>query len=243
MKIVASFLALAVTALAQTPNPMFRLFEVVVPADSAAEFYDVQRDTAEIYKNNKAPIARVAWTTLTGTPRFYTLVTLAGLQDLNEPTWLTKQGEETPRRARYTRLQNSTGPSTSRVIQTLNDSSWDPTPEGAPDPFATVATYNVKAGMVADFLAAMKELVEATKKAGKAKSVYVSRVNFGGNSYDFYFMAGYTALADIPSQNIIRTSMGDAAYNAYLKQIASTVNSVERDVLRFRPEYSYLLTK
>lgn len=243
MKIVASFLALAVTAFAQTPNPMYRLFEVVVPADSSAEFYAVQRETAEIYKTNKAPIARVAWTTLTGTPRLYTLVTLTGLEALNEPTWLTKQGEEATRRARNTRLQNSTGPSTSRVIQTLNDSSWDPTPEGAPDPFATVTTFNVKAGMVADFMVAIKELVEATKKAGKAKSAYVSRVDFGGSSYDFYFMAGYTALGDIPSLTILRTTMGDAAYNAYLKKIAATVNSVERDVLRFRPEYSYLLTK
>ena len=55
---------------------MSRLTIVDIPPDTSAEFYAVQRDTAEIYQANKAPMPRLAWTSLTGTSRFVSVAPL-----------------------------------------------------------------------------------------------------------------------------------------------------------------------
>jgi len=243
MKIVSMFLALALTAVAQTTPRMSRLTQVEVPADSSAEFYAVQRETADIYKANKAPSPRLAWTSLTGERMFYTLMPLSGLDQLNERTWLSQQGEEAPRQARQARLRKATGPSTVKIVTTQEEPTWDPTPQGAPDAFATVAIYSVKPGKTTDFLALMKEATAATQKVGKAKSVYVERVNFGGDGYEFHVVHGYDSLADISSPGAFRTAMGDTAYNAYIEKMSATINSVRREIVRFRPEFSYVPTK
>ena len=87
MKIVSIFLALALTAVAaETPPKMSRVNFVNVPADSAAEYYAVQRDTAEVYKANKAPFPRLCWTSLTGEPTFVSMFPLSGIDKLNDPT-------------------------------------------------------------------------------------------------------------------------------------------------------------
>jgi hypothetical protein len=240
MKTVTLFLALALTAVAaDSPPSLSRLFQVEVPADSAAEFYAVQREIADIYKTNQAPISRIAWTSLTGEPRFYTMVPLSGLDKLDERTWLSQQGEERPRQARQARLRKATGPSTTKIFALQKEPTWDPTPQGAPEAFGTVSIYSVKSGKVADFLALMKEATEVTKKIGKAKCVYVNRLSYGGDSYEFVVFTGYDSLADI-STGAFRAAMGDAAYKTYFEKMGATIQSVRRDIIRFRPEFSYL---
>jgi len=241
MKLAPLFLALAVSALAaDTPPQLSRLAIIDVPADSSAEFYAVQRETAEVYKANKAPIPRMAWTSLTGEQRFFTLVPLAGLDKMSEPTWLSQQGDERSRQGRQSRLARTHAAMTTKLIADQTSVTWDPTPQGGPDPYAVVVTYNVKPSKVADFLALIKEANEITKKMGKAKSIYVSRVSFGGDSYDFFVVFGYASLADITPGSAFRTTMGETAYTTHNQKLAQTINSVHRDILRFRPEFSYV---
>src|SRR3954463_6172308 len=207
MKTIVMFLALALTAFAaEKPPSMSRLTAVEVPADSSAEFFAVQRETAEIYKANKAPIPRLAWRSLTGESTFYTLVPLAGLDKLTERTWLSPQGEEEPRHAPQARLRKAAGPSTIKIITLQEEATWDPTPEGAPEAFATLFTFSVKPGKVADFIALMKEATEVTKKIGKAKSVYLNRVSYGGDGYEFSVYQSYDSLADIPAPNVFHAT-------------------------------------
>lgn len=245
MKTVSFLLALAVTALAaDNPPALYRLTVVDVPANTSAEFYDVQRDTAEVYKANTAPVPRLAWTSLTGAPRFVTFAPLAGLDKLNEPTWLSQQGEERPRQARLARLRNSTGHTTSKIFSAPTDAAWDPAPEAAPTAFAAVAIYEVKPGKSSDFLALIKQSIEAAKKVGKAKNVFVYRTSYGASWNEYHVVTGYASLADIPtSGTATRAAMGDAAYTAFVEKMSATINSIERDLYRFRPEYSYLPAK
>lgn len=241
MKTVAIFLALALTAIAaDNPPRMSRLYGVEVPADSAADFFAVQRETAEVYKANKAPISRLAWTSLTGESMFYYLVPLEGIDKLNERTWLSQQGEEPVRQARQARLRKATGPSTTKIITIQEDSTWDPNPKSGPQAFATITIYSVKPGKVADFLALMKEATEVTKKVGKAKCVYVNRLNFGGDAYEFTVYQGYDSLADISAGAITRAAMGDAAYTAFVEKMGATISTLRREIIRYRPEYSYV---
>lgn len=241
MKFVSLCLALAVSALAaDTPPQLSRLAIIEVPSASSAEFYAVQRETAEIYKANKAPIPRMAWTSMSGEQRFFTLVPLEGLAKLSDPTWLSQQGEERSRQARQSRLAQANAATTIKLITDQKDVTWDPTPQGGPDPYAMVTTYNVKPSKVLDFLALLKESNEVTKKIGKAKSIYTSRVTFGGDTYDFYVVTGYASLADITPGSTFRTTMGEAAYTAYNQKMGQVINSVHRDIIRFRPEYSYV---
>lgn len=244
MKFVPLFLAVTLSAVAaDTPPPMSRLFIADVPADSAAEFYAVQRETADIYKANKAPIPRYAWTSLTGDPRLVTVIPLASLTQLGEPTWLSGQGDEQSRQARSSRLGRSVGDRTSRIVTQVTDLTWDPTPNGAPEAFAIVRTYNIKPGTVPDFMALIKQSNDAIKKVGKARSIYTSRVSYGGDMYEFYVVVGYDSLADSTGGDSMRTVMGEAAYTAYFKKSGEIVNTVRRDIMRYRPEFSYVPAK
>jgi hypothetical protein len=245
MKIASLFLALAVAAVAaDSPPALYRLTVVDVPAASSAEFYDVQRDTAEVYKANKAPVPRLAWTSITGVPRFVTFASLAGLDTLNEPTWLSQQGEERSRQARQTRLRNATGHTTSKILSAPPDVAWDPAPDAAPAAYIAVAIYEVKPGKSSDFLALIKQSIEAAKKVGKAKNVFVYRTSYGASWYEYHVVTSYASLADIPtSGTATRAAMGDAAYTAFVEKMSATINSVARDLYRYRPEYSYLPAK
>ena len=244
MKIVSIFLALALTAVAaETPPKMSRVTSVNVPADSAAEYYAVQRDTAEVYKANKAPFPRLCWTSLTGEPTFVSMFPLSGIDKLNDPTWLSQQGDERSRQDRFSRLRNTNSHSTSKIVTDEDDAGWNPTPNGAPAAFASVSHYSVKSGKTADFLALIKEATATHKKIGKAKSVWVGRVSYGGDINEFYVVVGYASLADLSSGVAFRTAMGETAYNAFFKKMGETINSRQRNILRFRPEFSYVPAK
>lgn len=244
MKIVSMFLALALTAFAAESTPrLSRLYVAEVPADSAAEFYAVQRETADIYKANKAPMPRLCWTTITGVAKFVNVMPLEGLDKLGERTWLSQQGEEMSRQARTSRLRKATGDSTTKVIADVEEAGWNPAPGAAPSPYISVSIYSIKPGKAADFIALMKEATAIVKKLGKAKGVYVGRVNYGGDTGEYHVVTGYASLADIASQGDFRAAMGETAYAAYIKKIGEVVNSRHRDIYRFRPEFSYIPAK
>ncbi len=60
----------------------------------------------------------------------------------------------------------------------------------------------------------------------------------------FYVVVGYDSMAELAAAGgAIRTAMGDNAYKDYIQKMANTVNSMHRDVIRFRPEYSYAPAK
>lgn len=229
-------------ALAQTPAAprTARLYAYEVPSDTAAEFFDVQRDTAEIYKANKAPHARLCWTSLTGANMFYMWVPLAGFDKVQERTWLSQQGEELPRSARMNRLRSASGRSEIKLTAALADLSWDDTPNQTPDAFAAVRVDIVKPGKVADYTAMMKEVLQTTKQIGKAKSVHMSRVVYGGNVYEFHNVTGYANLADLGARDEFRKAMGEAKYVAFIKKLGEVLDSSERNLVRYRPEFSYV---
>lgn len=239
MKTVSMLLVFALSALAQSQPRMYRLYHVDVPGDSAAEFYAVQRETAAVYKNNKASIPRWAWSSITGEPTFHYMVPLAGLDQLGERTWLSQQGDETSRTARTTRLRNSSGAMSTQIMVAQDDVTWNPNPQAAPDGYMAVSIFSVKAGKVSEFLAMIKQVNETVKKMGKAKNIFVSRVAYGGDGYEFHVATGYASLADIPPQAAFRAAMGDG-YNAYVQKLGATVNGLRREIVRYRPEFSHI---
>ena len=245
MKTVSMFLALALAAFAaDTPPVMSRLHVVDIPNDSAAEFAAVQRDIAQVYKDNNAPLPRLAWTSLTGTSKFVSVAPLAGLDKMNERTWLSQQGEEYVRQARSARLRKASGQATTKIITDVADVKWEATPGADPSPFIAVSIYEVKPGKTGDFSALVKQLSEAVKKVGKAKSFYVARTSYGASWGEYHIVTGYASLADIPtSGTALRAAMGEAAYTTWSEKLNTTINSAERDLYRFRPEYSYLPAK
>ena len=232
--------ACCVTMFSQSTPQMARLFSYEVPPDGAAEFFDVQRDTAEIYKTNKAPYPRLCWTSLTGPQMMYMWIPISGIDKLNERTWLSQQGEEMPRTARVNRLARAGASATVRVIRSLPDLSWDDTPSAAPEAFAVVRVDSVKPGKTVEYMALIKEVAQTYKKMGVAKSFHAHRLAFGGNIYEFTTVSGYNSLADIPDTEAFRKAMGEARYDALVKQLGETVQSSERTIARFRPELSYV---
>lgn len=240
MKKILLFLALPVLAIAADQPPrMYRLYQVQVPPDSSAEFLAVEREIVDIYKTNKATLSRGLWTSMTGEPTAYYVVPLSGLTELGETTWLNKQGDEASRTARSARLNKVGGKSTTKVLTVEEAVSWAPATKGDPSAFDVVTSYSVKVGKTVDFLATMKETSDALKKIGKARSVTVYRVTFGGDYYEFLAVTGFGTLADLRDGGGIQAAMGEAAYNEHIQKLASTVNAMHRDIIRYRPEYSY----
>lgn len=75
---------------------------------------------------------------------------------------------------------------------------------------------------------------------GKAKSVYTSRVAYGGSAYEFHNLTGYTSLAEVGTIEEFRKAMGEAKYASLIKKIGEVVESSERNLVRYRPEFSYV---
>lgn len=232
--------ACCVPLLSQSTPQLARLYSYQVPPDGAAEFFDVQRDTAEIYKTNKAPYPRLCWTSLAGPQMMYMWVPISGIDKLNDPTWLSEQGQEMARTARVSRLARAGASATIRVIRSLPDLTWDDTPSAAPEAFAVVRVDSVKPGKTAEYMALLKEVAQTYKKMGVAKSFHVHRLAFGGNIYEFTTVAGYNSLAGISDTEAFRKAMGEARYDALVKQLGEVVQSSERTLARYRPEFSYV---
>ncbi|MBN8729564.1 MAG: hypothetical protein J0L64_03420 [Acidobacteria bacterium] len=232
--------ACCATVAAQSTPQMSRLYAYEVPSDGAAEFFDVQRDTAEIYKANKAPYPRLCWTSLAGPQMFYMMVPITGLDKLTERTWLSQQGEEMPRNARMSRLSRAGASATIKLTRSVPELSWDDTPGNAPDAFGMVRVDIVKPGKTADYTAMMKDVSQTYKKMGTAKSFYVNRVAFGGNVYEYHSYTGLNSLADIQETDAFRKAMGEAKYDAFIKKLGDVIESSERTLVRFRPEFSYV---
>ena len=234
--------SICTTMVAQSPNAprMGRVYSYEVPADTAAEFFDVQRDTAEIYKTNKAPFPRLCWTSLTGAQMFHMYVPMEGLDKINERTWLSQQGEELPRSARMSRMRSASGASRLKVTTPVADLTWDDSPGGVPDAFAVVRVDVVKPGRAAEYIAMMRDVVQTLKQMGKAKSVYTNRVMYGGSAYEFHNLTGYASLAEVGTLEEFRKAMGEAKYASLIKKIGEVVESSERNLVRYRPEFSYM---
>jgi hypothetical protein len=244
MKKTSLFLALALTAVAaDNPPRMFRLYQTEVPAESAADLYAAQRDIAGIYQANKAPIPRSAWTSMTGPPMLYYVVPFSGIALMGETTWLQQQGDESSRGARASRLNKVGGATASKIITLEEDLTWTTAPQYAPSAYAMVTVISVKPGKVTDFLAALKEASDTHKKIGKAKSLNVFRVTFGGDGYEYHVAAEYDSLVDLEAGRGFRAFMGEAGYEAYTQKIGGNISSMQRNVLRFRPEFSYAPSK
>lgn len=239
-RLVAFAVAASALTLAQGAPQFLRLYEYDVPAGAAAEFFDVQEDTAAIYKANKSPVTRMAWTSMTGEGKFYMVVPLTNLSQLSEPTWLSKQGEERERAARQSRLAKTGAAAAVHLLTPQQEASWFSSSAEATPEFMVLSVYSVKPGKVADFLVMMKEQGAVVKKMGKAKNYLLSRVSFGGDGYRFYLRTDYGALGDIGAQAEFRAAMGEAAYASYVQKLGATVSTMEREILRYRPAYSHI---
>jgi hypothetical protein len=244
MKNLLLLLALSLTAFAQAAPTLARLYAYRPAPGAGAEFYDLQEDNAALYKANKSPITRLAWTSLAGTPTFYMFVPIQSLADLNEPTWLSKQGTDMERTGRQMRLTRSAAATEMLVLASVPELTWDETPDGPPDAFASVSVIRVKPGRVQAFITAAKEVNATTKQMGKAKSIYAHRTRYGGNSYEFHMVTGYASQADITTNvQEVQKLMGEAKYAAYLKSNAENVETIETNLIRYRPEFSHIPAK
>lgn len=252
MKIVISFLALALAsgafAAESSPPAMFRLYQTDVPPATAAEFYAVQREIAEVYKTNQAPIPRTVWTSLSAEAgsslasgsRFMMKVPIAGITALTESSWLSQQGTPASRSARDARFRAASGTGTGKIITEVPELIWDPSP-GVPEPFGVLWTYSVKVGKAAAFIEYMKQAAEVTKKAGQPKRMSSHRVSFGGDINEFSILVEYTSLADLPTPAAFTAAIGGPAnLAAYYQQQGELIHSVHRDIVRFRPEFSHV---
>ncbi|MEP7366097.1 MAG: hypothetical protein ABI972_22795 [Acidobacteriota bacterium] len=237
---ISAVFSVSMTAQAPAAPQMARLYAYEVPADTAAEFFDVQRDTAEIYKANKAPHPRLCWTSLTGPQMFYMWVPIKGLDTLMDKTWLSQQGEELPRSARVSRLARASGRSEIKITASVPELTWNDSPNSSPDAYASVRVDHVRPGRVADYTAMMKDVVQTYKQMGKAKRYITSRVSYGGNVYEFHNYVGYANLGDTSSTEEFRKAMGEAKYAALIKKLGEVVDSSQRNLVRFRPEFSYV---
>jgi len=244
MKHLLLIFTLSLTAFSQAAPTLARLYSYRAAPGAVAELNDIQKDTAAIYKANKSPVTRLVWTSLAGPPTLFMYVPIPSLVELNEPTWLSKQGTEQDRAARQSRLTRATASTDMQVIASVPELAWDDTPNGPPDAFAVVSVIRVKPGRVQAFTAAYKDLTATVKQLGKAKSIVVQRTRFGGNSYDFHAVTGYASLADI-TNNVqeVRKVMGEAKYAAYLKSNSDNIESIETHLVRYRPEFSHIPEK
>lgn len=244
MKLTLLTFALGAALYAQTAPTLGRLYTYKAAPGAASDLFDLQRDTAEIYKAGKSTITRLVWTSLAGEQLLYMYVPNVSLADLNEPTWLSKQGTDQERTGRQMRLARAIESADLKILAEMPELTWDGTPDGPPDAFAAVSTVRVKPGRVEAFTNMAKELNAVTKQLGKAKSIYTSRTRYGGNVYEFHIVTGYASLADITtSPQEFRKAMGEAKFAAYLKSNAENVESVESQLIRFRPEFSYIPAK
>jgi hypothetical protein len=219
-------------------SPLINVVVVQVHYDMIAEFEALEKEANAAFKKAGMP-SRQIWQVARGPANEYHIVTPAqkyaefdgeaiGARAMGEAGW-----------ARW--VATITKCVQSRSVHTLRSMpKLTIPPKEGQEPSLLVLTTRIHAsgmgGKYGEWLE--KELVPAKKKAGiRGSDVY--RSVFGGNARAWIFAERVDKWADFDTPFPLRKSMGDEAYLAMMEKNRGMTASVERLVLRYRPELSF----
>jgi len=97
---------------------------------------------------------------------------------------------------------------------------------------------HVKPGQITGFEALLKDLKTAREKTSPPQTVLVSQALVGQEGTVFYITALQSSLAGFDGLPSLQQTLGDEAYDRFLKNFAETVSNTETVINRFLPDLS-----
>jgi hypothetical protein len=229
---------LGVPAAAQSEAQLRNVSRIVVKPDRVAEFLEIEAKLTEASK--KAGVAyKVVWRSYVGAAYEFLIITpLEKYAARDEPMPVTKslkEGELSSLMARRAQCIESTRLTIERNLPDLGVLS-----PGAPAPvFARAVRTRVRPGMADQFMAGLKEVMDAYKKAGMS-GVRTRRVEWGGSRNEFTTTVWGQKMAELDDASAVVKALGPEGAKKLTSKIEQTTNFTEWLIYRYVASVSYL---
>jgi hypothetical protein len=243
--ILAAALALpAASALAaDPPGTVGRVFVNAAKPGMTAQYEAGRKRHMDWHRKQGDAWAWLTWQVETGDRTGSYIVGTFGHQWKELDEWDKKLGTADEADAQLNIVPSSVG-QTNGIYNLLADVSR-PTAGPTPSPMAEIVTYQLNMGAEQEFRSAMKKVHEAIGKAGLDWHYFWYELIDGGEQPTFVLaiaMNGWADLApsDPPFSAMLAKAYGDYEAGEILKSIDRSVRSVHSEVIRYRPDLSYV---
>src|ERR1039458_424762 len=211
---VITFAGAAVFTLGAQQKPAHIMgIEFQTPKNGMTKQYEAGRKAkAEWHKSQKDPRPLFIWETMTGEH--------TGSYIVGQPAVTWKEMDNQP------------------------DLSW-PGTATMPPKYSEVVTFNVHQGKTDAFVADLKKITAAISKAKWGSNYNVYSLSYGGKGNTFVLVVDHPNYADFaePAKSfnqLLAEAMGKDAAVAFMKGLDATLDSTEAQIIKFRPDLSYI---
>jgi hypothetical protein len=218
--------------------------EFQTPKNGMIKQYEAGRKAkAEWHKSKNDPRPLWVWETMTGDH--------TGTYIVGQPavTWKEMDNPPISDDVDQDMWQRTVGEYTEKLAATYYehqpDLSW-PSTEKMPAKFSEVVTFNVHQGKTDAFVAAIKKINAAISKAKWGSNYNVYSLVYGGSGNTFVVVFDHPNYADFEepaksfNQLLAEAMGGKEAAAAFMKSLDATVDSSEAQIIKFRPDLSYI---
>lgn len=242
---VLAFAGAAVFTLGAQQKPAHIMgIEFQTPKNGMVKQYEAGRKAkAEWHKSKNDPRPLFVWETMTGDHMGTYIVGQPAVtwkemdtppisDDMDQDMWQRTMGD-------YTQTL------VAQYYEHQPDWSW-PSTETMPAKYSEVITFNVKQGKFDAFVADAKKITTAIAKAKYGSHYNFYTLSFGGKGGTVVLVVDHPNYADFaqpdkPFDKMLEESLGTkAAATALLAHVDTTVDSTEAQIIKFRPDLSYI---
>jgi hypothetical protein len=241
---IIAFAGAAVFTLGAQQKPAHIMsIEFQTPKNGMTKQYEAGRKAkAEWHKSQKDPRPLFIWETMTGEH--------TGSYIVGQPavTWKEMDNPPISDDMDQDMWQRTMGDYTESLVahyyEHQPDLSW-PGTATMPPKYSEVVTFNVHQGKTDAFVADLKKITAAISKAKWGSNYNVYSLSYGGKGNTFVLVVDHPNYADFaePAKSfnqLLAEAMGKDAAVAFMKGLDATLDSTEAQIIKFRPDLSYI---
>lgn len=240
---ICAFILAATHAFAQQPDqPNLAWIEYQRPKPGMSkQFEEGRKQKAFWHRERGDTVPLYVWETLMGEG---TGTYLVGL--LNQ-TWAGLDRPAAEESAESDEFARAIGPTVERVVSRLFSARLDlsrPPADPAPSAYAALLHFKVRYGRMAEFNSLVQMFYEATGKAENVKPFIWYDLVYGGEAGTVVLSLPRNSWQDLaPTRSrraLLEETLGSAKSDLFTRTAAEVVESQFSELIRFRPDLSYI---
>jgi hypothetical protein len=241
---ICAFILAATYAFAQQPDqPNLAWIEYQRPKPGMSkQFEEGRKQKASWHRERGDTVPLYVWETLMGEG---TGTYLVGL--LNQ-TWAGLDRPAAEESAESDEFARAIGPTVERVVSRLFSARLDlsrPPADPAPSAYAALLSFKVRYGRMAEFNSLVQMYYEATGKAENVQPFIWYDLVYGGEGGTVVLSLPRNSWQDLAptarsTRALLEETLGSAKADLFTRTLAEVVESQSSELIRFRPDLSYI---
>lgn len=230
---------LTTPAIAQTTGSLRSISRVTVKPDRVAEFIEIEKSMAELMKKAGGEW-RYVWRNRTGATNVFTFVyPVANYAALDAPPAWWEKVPVAQRTSLAARRQSCIEQTQTTYERTVPELTVTPAQNTPPASYLRMTRTRVRPGTANQYIAAVKEVADAIKKAGLS-GYRVRRVEYGGPRSEFTTTVGFDKMTDLDGDSLMSKALGGRdAVTKWQAKVSPLVAFSEYQILTYVADLSY----